>query len=73
MMPLAQPLAMRCGAAGAVVQKAFSQRRKILRNCLAGMFTEADLTGAGIDPQARAETVGVEGYVALANLPEEGD
>jgi 16S rRNA A1518/A1519 N6-dimethyltransferase RsmA/KsgA/DIM1 with predicted DNA glycosylase/AP lyase activity len=33
------------------------------------MFTEADLESVGIDPQARAETVGVEGYVALANLP----
>jgi 16S rRNA (adenine1518-N6/adenine1519-N6)-dimethyltransferase len=68
MIPLAQPLPCDAARLEAVVQKAFSQRRKTLRNCLAGMFSEADLTGVGIDPQARAETVGVEGYVALANL-----
>ena len=69
MIPLAEPLACDAARLEAVVQKAFSQRRKVLRNCVAGMFTEADLESVGIDPQARAETVGVEGYVALANLP----
>jgi 16S rRNA (adenine1518-N6/adenine1519-N6)-dimethyltransferase len=68
MIPLAQPLPCDAARLEEVVQKAFSQRRKTLRNCLAGMFTEADLLGVGIDPQARAETVGVVGYVALANL-----
>ena len=68
MIPLAQPLPCDAARLEEVVQKAFSQRRKTLRNCLAGMFTEADLLGVGIDPQARAETIGVEGYVALANL-----
>lgn len=72
MIPLAQPLPCDAARLEAVVQKAFSQRRKTLRNCLAGMFTEADLISVGIDPQARAETVGVEGYVALANL-QRGD
>jgi 16S rRNA (adenine1518-N6/adenine1519-N6)-dimethyltransferase len=52
----------------AVVQKAFSQRRKVIRNCVAGMFTEAQLIEAGIDPGARPETVSLEQYVALANL-----
>ena len=51
-----------------VVQKAFSQRRKVIRNCVAGMFTEAQLVEAGIDPQARPEAVTLEQYVALANL-----
>lgn len=69
MIPLAAPLACDAARLEAVVQKAFSQRRKVLRNCVAGMFSEADLESVGIDPQARAETVGVEGYVALANLP----
>jgi len=68
MIPLAQPLPCDAGRLEQVVQQAFSQRRKVLRNCLAGMFTEADLASVGIDPQARAETVGVEQYVALANL-----
>jgi 16S rRNA (adenine1518-N6/adenine1519-N6)-dimethyltransferase len=69
MIPLASPLACDAARLEQVVQKAFSQRRKVLRNCVAGMFTEADLESVGIDPQARAETVGVEAYVALANLP----
>jgi 16S rRNA (adenine1518-N6/adenine1519-N6)-dimethyltransferase len=69
MIPLAAPLACDAARLEAVVQKAFSQRRKVLRNCVAGMFSEADLESVGIDPQARAETVGVEAYVALANLP----
>jgi 16S rRNA (adenine1518-N6/adenine1519-N6)-dimethyltransferase len=51
-----------------VVQKAFSQRRKVIRNCVAGMLTEAQLVEAGIDPGARPETVSLEQYVALANL-----
>ena len=52
----------------AVVQKAFSQRRKVIRNCLAGMFTEQQMIDAGIDPGARPEAVGLEQYVALANI-----
>jgi 16S rRNA (adenine1518-N6/adenine1519-N6)-dimethyltransferase len=67
MIPLAQPLPCDAGRLEQVVQKAFSQRRKVLRNCLAGMFSEAELVSAGVDPQARAETVGVEKYVELAN------
>jgi 16S rRNA (adenine1518-N6/adenine1519-N6)-dimethyltransferase len=51
-----------------VVTKAFSQRRKVIRNCLAGMFTEEQLLQVGINPQVRAETVALEQYVALANL-----
>lgn len=53
----------------AVVAKAFSQRRKVIRNCVAGMFTEAQLLEAGIDPSLRPEAVTLEQYVALANLP----
>jgi 16S rRNA (adenine1518-N6/adenine1519-N6)-dimethyltransferase len=67
MIPLAQPLPCNAERLEQVVQKAFSQRRKVLRNCLAGMFSEAELVSAGVDPQARAETVGVEKYVELAN------
>ncbi len=67
MIPLAQPLACDQVKLQQVVTKAFSQRRKVIRNCLAGMFTESDLTEAGIDPQARPETVAVAQFVALAN------
>ena len=51
-----------------MVAKAFSQRRKVIRNCVAGMFTEAQLVEAGIDPGLRPEAVTLEQYVALANL-----
>jgi 16S rRNA (adenine1518-N6/adenine1519-N6)-dimethyltransferase len=68
MIPRAQPLQVDAARLEAVVQKAFSQRRKVIRNCVAGMFTEAQLVEAGIDPQARPEAVGMEQYVALANL-----
>ena len=67
MVPLAAPLACAQQALEAVVLKAFSQRRKVIRNCLAGMFTEADLIDTGIDPQTRPETVALAQYVALAN------
>ncbi|TFW23433.1 16S rRNA (adenine(1518)-N(6)/adenine(1519)-N(6))-dimethyltransferase RsmA [Duganella callida] len=68
MIPLAQPLACDQAKLEAVVQKAFSQRRKVIRNCVAGMFTEAQLIEAGINPGDRPETVGLAQYVALANL-----
>jgi 16S rRNA (adenine1518-N6/adenine1519-N6)-dimethyltransferase len=68
MIPVAQPLACDQQTLEAVVQKAFSQRRKVIRNCLSGMFTEEQIIAVGIAPTARPETVGLEGYVALANL-----
>ncbi|MFL6708169.1 MAG: 16S rRNA (adenine(1518)-N(6)/adenine(1519)-N(6))-dimethyltransferase RsmA [Massilia sp.] len=68
MIPLQQRLACNEQTLEAVVLKAFSQRRKVIRNCLAGMFTEAQIVAAGIDPTLRPEAVGLEGYVALANL-----
>jgi 16S rRNA (adenine1518-N6/adenine1519-N6)-dimethyltransferase len=51
-----------------VVTKAFSQRRKVVRNCVAGLFTEAQLIEAGVDPQARPETIPLEQYVRLAQM-----
>jgi 16S rRNA (adenine1518-N6/adenine1519-N6)-dimethyltransferase len=68
MIPRARPLAVDGKRLEAVVQKAFSQRRKVIRNCVAGMFTETQLVEAGIDPGLRPEAVSLEQYVALANL-----
>jgi len=67
MIPLTQPLPCDQGKLEQVVSKAFSQRRKVLRNCVAGMFSENELIDAGLDPQARPETVPVRQFVALAN------
>jgi 16S rRNA (adenine1518-N6/adenine1519-N6)-dimethyltransferase len=68
MVPTKRQLPADADALSAVVQKAFSQRRKVIRNCVAGMFTEQQLVDAGIDPGARPEAVGLEQYVALANI-----
>ena len=51
---------------GAVVAAAFGQRRKTLRNALATLLTAAQITAAGIDPKARAETLSAEQFGALA-------
>jgi 16S rRNA (adenine1518-N6/adenine1519-N6)-dimethyltransferase len=67
MIPVAQPLACDQSKLEQVVLKAFSQRRKVLRNCVAGMFTENELIDAGVNPQARPETVPLAQFVALAN------
>jgi 16S rRNA (adenine1518-N6/adenine1519-N6)-dimethyltransferase len=68
MVPVTRQLACDGATLEAVVLKAFSQRRKVIRNCLAGMFTEQQISEAGIDPSMRPETVGLEQYVALANF-----
>ncbi len=51
-----------------LVAAAFSQRRKTLRNSLAGLADAGLLEGAGIDPGLRAEALDVAGFVRLANL-----
>ena len=48
-------------------RKAFSQRRKTLRNALKGFADAPILEDLGIDPAARAETIGVDDYIRLAN------
>ena len=49
-----------------IVAAAFSKRRKTLRNALAGLLTSAQITAAGIDPGARAETLAPWQFGALA-------
>ena len=51
---------------GAVVAAAFGQRRKTLRNALAGVLDAAQIRAAGIDPGARAETLAAEQFGRLA-------
>jgi len=50
-----------------VVAKAFSMRRKTLRNALADLVSEFELRELGIDPGARAEALPVAAYVTIAN------
>jgi 16S rRNA (adenine1518-N6/adenine1519-N6)-dimethyltransferase len=54
-----------------LIDAAFAQRRKSLRSALAGWAgspaaAEDALRAAGIDPSARAETLGVEAFAGLA-------
>ena len=51
-----------------VVNTAFQQRRKTLRNTLKSLATEGQLRAAGIDPDARAETLAIDDFVRLANV-----
>ena len=60
------------GAVFAVVDAAFGQRRKMLRSALAGWAgssarAEQLCRTAGVDPTARGETLGLAGFVAIAD------
>lgn len=65
MVPWAQPAAVDEALLSELVQVAFSQRRKILRNTL-GKWLEARGFAGAFDVQRRAEEVPVAEYVALA-------
>jgi 16S rRNA (adenine1518-N6/adenine1519-N6)-dimethyltransferase len=68
MIPIAQPLTCEQHLLERVVTTAFSQRRKVIRNSLGGLFTESQLIAASVNPQARPETIDLEAYVRLARL-----
>ena len=51
-----------------LVIKAFSMRRKTLRNNLKGMLDARMIESAGIDPGLRPETLGLEQFAALSKL-----
>ena len=50
-----------------LVQRAFAQRRKTLRNSLSGAVSEAQFAAAGIDPGLRPEVLSVADFVRLAD------
>ena len=64
MIPLEEPPAIDLRLYGEMVQVAFSQRRKILRNTLGRWLEDRTFTGS-FDLQRRAEEVPVHEYVAL--------
>ncbi|MEJ1937525.1 rRNA adenine dimethyltransferase family protein, partial [Nostoc sp. NIES-2111] len=68
-VPRPDPLPCRRDDLSAVTQAAFGQRRKMLRQSLKSLGWDPTplLAAAGIEPTARAETVPVEGFVALTN------
>jgi 16S rRNA (adenine1518-N6/adenine1519-N6)-dimethyltransferase len=54
-----------------MVSKAFSQRRKTLRNALSEFLAESELAELGIEPRLRPENLSVETYVRLAGFVAE--
>jgi 16S rRNA (adenine1518-N6/adenine1519-N6)-dimethyltransferase len=51
-----------------VVSAAFGQRRKTLRNTLKPLMAESDIESLGIDPQLRAENLGVAEFASITKL-----
>lgn len=54
-----------------LVTRAFSQRRKTLRNALKGLFKSDEIEALGIDPIRRPETLSLVDYAALSNATTE--
>jgi 16S rRNA (adenine1518-N6/adenine1519-N6)-dimethyltransferase len=69
LVPRASPLACDRAMLERVTAAAFGQRRKMLRASLRTLGTDAAalLASTGIEPTKRAEEIGVDGFVALAN------
>jgi len=65
--PQAQLTAATEAGLAQVVRRAFSQRRKTLRNSLAGLLEAEDYAALGIAPGLRAENLAVGDYVAISN------
>lgn len=65
--PAAAPVGVSARTLGRVTEAAFGQRRKMLRQSLKGVPGALDaLDRVGIDPTRRAETLGIDEFVALA-------
>jgi 16S rRNA (adenine1518-N6/adenine1519-N6)-dimethyltransferase len=62
-----RPSPPRLAALQALTAAAFGQRRKMLRQSLKALGGEPLIAAAGLDPQARAETVDVAGFLRLAD------
>lgn len=59
-------------ALSALVAKAFSKRRKTVRNALQGTANAKQLDEAGIDPSTRPEQIPIEQWVTLGNIVAAG-
>lgn len=66
-LPVDQLLVKDQARFAAIVAAAFGQRRKTLRNTLKAYLNEDGFARLGIDPQLRAENLGVEDFARIAN------
>jgi 16S rRNA (adenine1518-N6/adenine1519-N6)-dimethyltransferase len=69
MLPRPQALLTAASEAGLaqVVRRAFGQRRKTLRNSLAGLLEAEDYAALAIAPGVRAENLALADFVAISN------
>lgn len=68
------PVAVRdVDALARLVTRAFSARRKTLRNALKGLLDESAITTAGIDPRRRPDTLSLAEFARLAEAVPDGD
>ena len=51
-----------------VVAQAFTQRRKVISNGLKFFLNSEQIAAAGVDPGLRPDSIGLAGFVALANM-----
>lgn len=51
-----------------IVRTAFSKRRKTIQNSLKEIINNSQLENLGIDPNARAENLSVENFIAISNF-----
>jgi 16S rRNA (adenine1518-N6/adenine1519-N6)-dimethyltransferase len=65
--PKAQLTAASEAGLGQVVRRAFGQRRKTLRNALAGLLEAEDYAALEIAPGVRAENLALADFVAISN------
>ena len=51
-----------------VVKRAFSMKRKMIKNCLVDLVSERELQSIGISPTERAQHLPVSKFICLSNL-----
>jgi len=51
-----------------VVRRAFSMKRKMIKNCLINLVSERELQSIGISPNERAQHLPVSKFICLSNL-----
>jgi 16S rRNA (adenine1518-N6/adenine1519-N6)-dimethyltransferase len=71
--PRAQLTAVSEAGLAQVVRRAFAQRRKTLRNSLAGLLEPSAYVALGIAPGLRAENLAVADFIAISNYLEKTD
>ncbi len=71
--PRSQLTAVSDAGLAQVVRRAFAQRRKTLRNSLAGLLDAGDYVALAIAPGLRAENLAVADFVAISNYLEKRD